>query len=201
VTGLIVPSRRQILRAGLAAAGAAALAAAGAVRAEDAAADSWQPGWIECVLCHEVAWGGSGYRGQGRCPHQPLNGHAPNSGHYQMLISNTTRIPGQQSGWRWCRLCQAVFWPQYGTGALKCVATGNSHQIGSNTVYAVWVGHTGTGGFQAGYNACSSCGTLYFSPNGWGTGAGVCWFRTRVFGYELSHTPASDTEYQMVFAA
>jgi hypothetical protein len=193
-------TRRGFLRVAGGAAGAAALAAAGTIKAGDALADSWQPGWIECYLCHEVAWGGSSYRGQGKCPAQPLNGHAPNSGHYQMLISNTTLIPGQQAGWRWCRLCQALFWPQYGTGSFKCVATGNSHQFGSNTVYAVPVGRVGTGEFQAGYNACSQCGTLYFSNNGWGTRAGICWFGTRVYGYQVPHIPASATEYQMAFA-
>ena len=71
-----------------------------------------------------------------------------------------------QPGWRWCSVCQGLFFAGHGTGA--CPAGGTGHDESGSGDYALDQAPDSPG--QHGWRWCNVCQGLFFAGNG----AGVC---------------------------
>ena len=217
-------NRRSLLRSGLlVGAGAVALGAGSAATAPSAWAGtppsqvtingnlySVQGGWRYCKRCGVMFFSSNG-TGNGACAvfgdnHTPPLLHAPSSSDYGLphggaAINGT---PGVQVGWRWCDLCQNLFWgPEVANSVCsqaEYLAISNqtngpiNHDLGSGTAYDMLFGGWATSGvtLQAGWNFCRLCKGLY---HGNGAPGGIC------IAGSPTHEPLSNpTNYQVIIS-
>jgi hypothetical protein len=191
-------SRRGFLRAATAGAAAAAvtgLAVAGG-RPARAVDYSLQVYWGHCVLCGEIFFAGSGFKGQGVCPAQPGDGHALGSSwkysavYNQGTTSGLPGTPGYQSGWFWCTYCYAMWWP--GANPDGCCpaekGANGQHAKGSSYTYAVPVGESGSS-YQPDWQGCKDCGCQYYT-----LGTQYCWVNGQIGG-SGNHVPIGSWPY------
>jgi hypothetical protein len=210
-------SRRTLLRTGLVGGGIAAVGAATLLKATPALAGTYQTNWGYCGLCNEIFWAGPNFVGQGRCPAQPLDGHALGGTNYSAMMnfsnSGNPADPssaGQQAGWHWCTKCDALvwggasgYWNNFGQCVGNPTSTGSGPHVVGSTNYAVPFG-INSPTYQDGWDYCSACGVLYWG-DGWGRDGGNCWPRTQYY-WSLGggpnpypHTHGSSTHYQFIF--
>ena len=215
-------NRRSLLRSGLlVGAGAATLGFGSVAGARSASASppttviingityKVQEGWRFCTQCRSMFWTSSG-NPSGVCPAEVGAHHIPGSSIYglphdgakQGSAGNPGTL-GVQIGWRWCGLCDALFWGS-AVASTTCPAkvdsmntSGNQqHNISSATVYDMLFGGWASNGvtLQQGWNYCTSCKGLFW---GQGKDAGLC--EVSDVGF---HTVASTnvTNYQVIIS-
>src|SRR5262245_18894519 len=73
-----------------------------------------------------------------------------------------------QSGWKWCRKCEALFYSG-GSSQGVCPADVGPHDAGDSSSFVLDVGESGTG--QHFWRRCATCQALYF---GGGESQGSC---------------------------
>jgi hypothetical protein len=110
------------------------------------ASSTLQTGWAWCSAC-QLLFYGPGVAGSacpGRTDTAPplpatVNPHIIGSGTKYDLLHGITGSP-YQVNWRWCNLCQGIFWgPDQASGActgqLRGGGVGGTHNLGSGTSY------------------------------------------------------------------
>lgn len=145
-----------------------------------------QEGWRYCEECSSMFWSSHGdpagvCAAEDNAPHIPSSSTygLPHDGASQGNAANPGTL-GVQVGWRWCGLCEALFWGSAVADTL-CPAKVDSfsssgdqqHDISSGTVYDMLFGGWASSGvtLQQGWNYCSSCKGLFW---GQGKDAGIC---------------------------
>jgi hypothetical protein len=194
------PSRRGLLRNGLLAVAGATVASvalpaftsvAQAAIVDVLAVDPYgdnddftaQTQWWWCRACRGLFWSNNG-TDAGVCPASWPNPHnLSGSGNYDVPILNEgdAGIVQTQPGWRYCNLCQGLFW---GNGQASSHCPGNvetpyissgPHAFGSPTSYLMLYGADWTlpdPALQAGWHYCTACQGLFWP--GSGVNGGVC---------------------------
>jgi hypothetical protein len=213
-------NRRSLLKSGLLVGVGAATVGAGSVAAARTASAATPPtqvtingktynvqeGWRYCVDCRSMIWSSSGSPA-GECPsggpHVPGSSTygLPHDGASQGNAGNPGTL-GVQIGWRWCGLCEALFWGSAVASTLcpwkvdNFVTSNQNHNLSSKTVYDMMFGGWVSSGvtLQSGWNYCTSCKGLFW---GQGKDAGICEVSTIGF-----HTVASSnvTNYQVIIS-
>jgi hypothetical protein len=118
-----------------------------------------QDEWRHCSKCHGLYFGGTPSAGVvgGVCPSGGT--HHPNaSGNY--ILSTGPDAVGQ-SGWRWCRQCQALFFGD--NPGSRCPAGGPHVSTGSGN-YVLGSQSVGIAG-QDNWRWCNKCQGLFFAGN------------------------------------
>jgi hypothetical protein len=173
--------------------------------ADAAVAPNPQPNWWWCSDCDGLFFSNANGAPNGVCQSE----FAPNGKHNSSGSSNYSVLNGEssssnrQAGWRWCKLCQLLFW---GNGAANSACPANSgtviggqiqvgpHIIGSSTVYDLVFGVTAPGD-QLNWRWCNLCQGIFWGPrqsNSACTGTE----RHDQFG---NHSIGSSTNYDMIF--
>jgi hypothetical protein len=172
-------SRRSVLRGGLlAGTGLATVGAASAFLTGTARATvGWQFGWGYCIYCSAMFF--TQVSVFAPCPGSPYNPGQHNTGSenyvYQMWHdeSGLMNSSNPQPNWRFCDLCDCLFWAgnaghcwgnQYGYGSHQQIS-------GSYNYDNYWA--STIPGSQLYWRYCKNCSELYYQgPSG--SSAGVC---------------------------
>ena len=94
--------------------------------------------------------------------------------------------PQVQSGWRWCRRCQGLF---FGPFVGRCPLGGGHEAVGSSD-YAMYVNDGQSPRMQVGWRSCGACQSMYFAGNG----GSAC-------AAGGGHDPTGSFQYQMAFSS
>jgi hypothetical protein len=206
------PDRRSLLRSGLLIGlGATVIgaASAGFTRVADAAtAPNPQPNWWSCINCDGLFHSDSNGSPNGVCQsnisqNDGFRHEISGSSNYSVFNGQTTSSSGVQAGWRWCNLCDLLFWGPGNNSAcpanIGAIVNGETqigpHTIGSATVYDLFYGGSGAG-VQDNWRWCNLCEGIFWGPR---TYDGSCTGRLRNDGDSGGHSFGSATNYEMVF--
>lgn len=123
-----------------------------------------QRGWRWCCKCQGLFFGG--HSSQGSCASRPVGvmattivPHDP-SGSGEYALANSVGAPGQ-SGWRWCRKCEGLFF----AGARGKCASGGAHDGSQSGDYTLVHNDPAAQG-QGSWRYCKKCDGLYFAGGG-----------------------------------
>jgi hypothetical protein len=159
------PSRRQLLRSGLAiGAGGLLAAASGIVLAKPAAAIE-QSEWRWCNKCQGLFYAGPEWN-LGRCPQGGSHYATISSSYHYIMWSDLSGSPHLQGGWRFCQKCRSMAYNGHGPG--WCPADGHhDHSVSYN--YTMWHSTWLPGWEQNGWRWCRNCQGLAYgaAPTGW----------------------------------
>lgn len=193
-----------MLRGGLlAAAGVTTVGATSVVFTGTAQAATANPqtGWGYCHYCSVMFWVAG--KANSVCPGNGTHGEGSGSYNYALYNSYTglNNNSQPQPNWRWCHLCQGLFW-----GGDGGVCGGNNaaigapgigpHAVGVTSYDLYWnLGGGSTSNPQPYWRWCQQCSLLFWAgPSG--NDAGLCPISYQI-GSLLEHAAGSSTSYEM----
>jgi hypothetical protein len=164
--------------------------------------DNW--GW--CEYC-SVMWWTPG-ESNSSCPgyNSPDGLHHVSNGSYAYVQYSGSSNPGSpwQPNWRWCKLCQGMFWAGF-TGVCNGNPEGGMngpHNVGT-TDYDVEInqsGYTAKSDPQTYWRWCGNCSLLYWQGAS-GNQAGACPAEENTGGAVGKHLAGSNSVYQVQWSA
>jgi hypothetical protein len=160
-------NRRNVLRGGLlAGAGMALIGVASTALTGTALASSSQPNWAFCENCNGMWY--TGNETSGVCPYF-FEGHIKSPSYNYSIYNNLGGGTGSQGNWRWCTLCQGVFYTGHSNGYCPGNNKGQSgHREGSGSFdYFLFYNQPIVSNPQSYWRWCGYCQGLYQQgPNG-----------------------------------
>lgn len=121
-----------------------------------------QDGWRWCRKCEGLWFAGGGADRKGKCP--AGDGHDDADSGTYTLAHNDDGAPGQ-SGWRWCKKCEGLWFADGGADRKGQCPAGESHDETDSGDYTLLHNDRAAAG-QRSWRWCHKCEGLWFAGGG-----------------------------------